>query len=55
MFPLIATVVGGALAPVQVGASPGFAQPQQTSPVMILMVVGGLGLIGGLIYLATRR
>lgn len=54
MFPLIATVVGGALAPVQVGASTGF-EPQRTSPVTVLMVVGGLGLIGGLIYLATRR
>ncbi len=56
MIPLIGTIVGGALQPLNVSAGGIYAQPPPaTSPVTTsLIALGGLALVGGLLYLAMK-
>jgi hypothetical protein len=54
MFPLIASIFSGAMAPTP-PLSVGGVPQQPVSPVAILGVIGGLAIIGGLIYYVVRR
>ncbi len=54
MFPLIASVVGGALQTPQLQVG-GLPKPQPMDPIFVVGVLIGLGLVGGLVYLAVRE
>jgi len=55
MFPLVAQLFGSALGPTPPLQAGGIPQPAPPSPVAILGVIGGLAIIGGLIYYVVRR
>lgn len=56
MWPLIASVVGGALQPSSVKAPMGFQPAPETSPAVIAAIaLGALGLAGGVIYFVLRE